>query len=140
MKVLGVVCCVLSATCWLLGAAQPTATIQKPKSMTVSGGICKLSDNGVLGVNVGPNPSLPTVALTVGPSPMSVAMQANKAKFTGPGKYDNEMIAVYLGKTALEDAYAGLGTVTVNADGKSGTFALKDGKAAGTFDCGTVTK
>jgi hypothetical protein len=67
---------------------------------------------------------------------MSDTMHANRQKFTGPGTYANEVIAVYLGKTALDDAYIGLGTVTIAADGKSGTFALNDGKAAGTFDCG----
>jgi len=69
---------------------------------------------------------------------MADLMHANKAKFAGPGKYANEVVAVYLGKTALEDAYAGLGTVVVAADGKSGTFALNDGKASGTFDCGAA--
>src|SRR5262249_47777081 len=113
-------------------AAQPTATVQKPKAQTVTGGICRLAADGTLGVNVGPNPALPVVALTVGPgSAMADLMHANKAKFAGPGKYANEIIAVYLGKTALEDAYAGLGTVVVAADGKSGTFALNDGKASG---------
>ena len=124
-----------------VAAAAPTATIQKPKSQTVTGGACRLdSSGGVLGVNVGPNAALPTVALTIGPAPMAEAMHANKAKFTGPGKYANEMIAVYLGKTALEDSYIGLGTVVVSADGKSGTFALNDGKASGTFDCGAPVK
>jgi hypothetical protein len=103
--------------------------------------VCRLdSGGGVLGVNVGPNASLPTLALTIGPAPMADAMHANKTKFTGPGKYANEMIAVYLGKTALEDSYIGLGTVVVSSDGKSGTFALNDGKASGTFDCGAPVK
>jgi hypothetical protein len=121
-----------------LAAAAPTATIQKPKAQTVTGGICRLTDDGsTLGVNIGPSASLPTLALTVGPrAGMADALHANMAKFAGPGKYANEIIALYLGKTALEDSYLGLGTVTVAADGKSGSFALNDGKAAGTFDCG----
>ena len=121
-----------------LAAAQPTATIQKPKAQTVSGGACRITDDGTtLGVNVGPNAAMPAVALTVGPrSAMADQMHANKAKFAGPGKYANEIMALYLGKTALEDSYMGLGTVTIAADGKSGSFALNDGKAAGTFDCG----
>jgi hypothetical protein len=32
----------------------------------------------------------------------------------------------------------GLGTGTVDADNKSGSFAPNDGKAAGTFDCGAA--
>jgi len=46
--------------------------------------------------------------------------------------------SVYLGKTALEDSYMGLGTVIVNADGRTGAFALNDGSASGRFDCGTA--
>jgi hypothetical protein len=124
----------------LLAAPPPTATIKKPKAQTVAGGICRITDDGsTLGVNIGPNAAMPTLALTVGPrAGMADEMHANKAKFTGPGTYANELMAVYLGKTALEDSYLGLGTVTIAADGKSGSFALKDGTAAGTFDCGAV--
>jgi hypothetical protein len=117
--------------------AQATATIQKPKTLTVTGGRCQLKADGTLGVNIGPNATMPTLAFTVGPGAfMADQMHANKAKFAGPGKYVNEIVAVYLGKTALEDSYIGLGTVTVAADGRSGTFALNDGKALGSFDCG----
>jgi hypothetical protein len=69
---------------------------------------------------------------------MADAMHANKAKFTGPGRYPNEIIAVYLGKTALDDSYGGLGTIVLSADGRSGTFELNDHKAAGHFDCGAA--
>jgi hypothetical protein len=120
-------------------SALPTATIQKPKVQTVVGGGCRLTaDGSTLGVNIGPNAAMPTLALTVGPrAAMADALHASTTKFVGAGKYPNEIIAVYLGKTALEDSYIGLGTITVAADGKSGTFALNDGKASGTFDCGT---
>ena len=132
----------LAAAVFLLSPlveAQAKATIQKPKALTVTGGRCLLKADGTLGVNIGPDASMPALALTVGPGAFAAdQMHANKAKFAGPGKYANEIVAVYLGKTALEDSYIGLGTVTVAADGKSGTFALNDGKAAGTFDCGAV--
>jgi hypothetical protein len=119
--------------------AQAKATIQKPKALTVSGGRCQLKADGTLGVNIGPNAAMPTLAFTIGPGAfMADQMHANKAKFGGPGKYENEIVAVYLGKTALEDSYISLGTVTIAADGKSGTFALNDGKAAGAFDCGSM--
>ena len=122
-----------------LAQAQAKATIQKPKTLTVTGGRCQLKADGTLGVNIGPNAAMPTLAFTIGPGAfMADQMHANKTKFAGPGKYANEIVAVYLGKTALEDSYMGLGTVTVAADGKSGTFALNDGKAAGTFDCGSA--
>ena len=104
----------------------------------MTGGVCRLTGDGsTLGVNIGPNATMPTLALTIGPrSAMADALHANTAKFAGAGKYANEIVALYLGKTALEDSYMGLGTVTIAADGKSGTFALNDGTAAGTFDCG----
>jgi hypothetical protein len=123
-----------------LAALPPTATIQKPKALAVTGGICRITEDGTtLGINIGPSASMPTLALTVGPrAAMADAMHANKMTFTGAGKYPNELIALYLGKTALEDSYIGLGIVTIATDGKSGTFALNDGKAAGTFDCAAV--
>lgn len=118
-------------------ASQPTATIDKPKSRTVTGGFCRVLSNDTFSGNFGPNSSLPTLALTIGPaSAMADQLHANKAKFTGPGTYKNEIIAVYLGKTALEDSYMGLGTVIINADKHSGTFSLNDKSAAGHFDCG----
>jgi hypothetical protein len=119
-------------------APQPTATIEKPKSRTVSGGFCRILSNNTFSGNFGPSSSLPTLALTIGPgSTMADALHANKANFTGPGTYKNEIIAVYLGKTALEDSYMGLGTVVINADKHSGTFTLNDKSASGHFDCGT---
>jgi hypothetical protein len=119
-------------------APQPTATIEKPKSRTVSGGFCRILSNRTFSGNFGPSSSLPTLALTIGPgSTMADALHANKANFTGPGTYKNEIIAVYLGKTALEDSYMGLGTVVINADKHSGTFTLNDKSASGHFDCGT---
>ena len=120
-----------------LGAAsQPSVTIEKPKSVTVTGGACRILSDGTFSGNWGPS-SLPTLAFTIGPgSTMADQMHANKAKFTGPGTYKNEIVAVYLGKTALKDSYIGLGAVIINADKHSGKFALNDGSAAGHFDCG----
>jgi hypothetical protein len=118
-------------------APQPTATIDKPKSRTVTGGFCRILSNDTFSGNWGPNSSLPTLALTIGPaSAMADQLHANKAKFAGPGTYKNEIIAVYLGKTALEDSYMGLGTVIIHADKHTGTFLLNDKSAAGHFDCG----
>jgi hypothetical protein len=108
-------------------------------SRTATGGPCRLASDGTFGGNFGPNAALPMLALTIGPgSAMADQLHANKAKYVGPGKYTNEIIAVYLGKTALEDSYMGLGTIVVAADGQSGTFALNDGKASGKFDCGSA--
>lgn len=128
------------ATTFLVAAAaapEPTATIDKPKSRTVTGGYCRVLSSETFSGSFGPNRSLPTLALTIGPaSTMSDQLHANKAKFTGPGTYRDEIIAVYLGKTALEDSYLGLGTVIINADKHSGTFTLNDKSASGHFDCG----
>lgn len=121
-------------------AADATVTIEKPKPRSVTGGGCRILSDGTFSGTWGPA-ALPTLAFTIGPgATMADQMHANKAKFTGPGRYANEIIAVYLGKTALEDSYMGLGTVVISADGHSGTFLLNDGKASGRFDCGAVPK
>jgi hypothetical protein len=120
-----------------VAAPQPTATIDKPKSRTVAGGLCRILNNNTFSGNFGPSSSLPTLALTIGPgSTMADALHANKTPFSGPGTYKNEIIAVYLGKTAMEDSYMGLGTVVIKPDKRSGTFTLNDKSASGHFDCG----
>lgn len=122
-----------------VAGAQAKVTIEKPRLVTASGGRCMVKADGTLGVNIGPNAAMPVLALTIGPGAfMADQLHANKAKFAGAGRYENEIVAVYLGKTALEDSYMGLGMVTVAADGRSGTFALNDGKAAGSWDCGAA--
>jgi len=119
-------------------ASPPTATIEKPKPRTVTTGGCRILSDGTFSGTWGPS-ALPTLAFTIGPgATMADAMHASKVKFTGPGKYPDEILAIYLGKTALEDSYGGLGTIAVNADGHSGTFITKDGKASGSFDCGAA--
>jgi hypothetical protein len=119
-------------------AAPPTAVIEKPTPRTVTTGGCRILSDGTFSGTWGPD-ALPTLAFTIGPgATMADQMHANKAKFAGPGKYQNEILAVYLGKTALEDSYGGLGTVVINADGHSGTFTTNDAKASGHFDCGTA--
>jgi hypothetical protein len=119
-------------------AAQPSVTIEKPRRLTVTGGGCRIFHGDSFSGTWGPS-ALPTLALTIGPSSaMADQVHANKTKFTGPGRYTKEIVAVYLGKTALEDSYLGLGTVVIAADGHTGTFALDDGTASGRFDCGAA--
>jgi hypothetical protein len=119
-------------------AAEPTVTIEKPKPRTVTGGSCGIPSGDTFSGTFGPS-TLPTLAFVIGPgSAMADQMHANKAKYTGPGKYANVIVAVYLGKTALEDSYGGLGTVVINGDGRTGTFTLNNGTASGRFDCGAV--
>jgi hypothetical protein len=127
-----------AASLAIYAAAPPSATIEKPKPRTVTTGGCRILSDGTFSGTWGPE-SLPTLAFTIGPgATMADQMHANKAKFAGPGKYQNEILAVYLGKTALEDSYGGLATVVINADGHSGTFTTNDAKASGRFDCGAA--
>lgn len=118
----------------------PSVTVEKPSSHTVTGGSCRVLSDGTLSAHWGPE-NLPTLGFTIGPgAAMADQMHANKAKFTGPGKYENEILALYLGKTVLDDSFGGLGTIVINADGHSGTFVTNDGKASGKFDCGAIAK
>jgi hypothetical protein len=124
----------------LHAAPQPSVTIEKPKARTTMGGTCRLLSDGTLSGIWGPS-SLPTLTFTIGPrSAMADALHGSKARYTGPGKYTNVVLAVYLGKTALEDSYMGLSRVTFSSDGHSGVFALNDGSASGHFDCGVPPK
>jgi hypothetical protein len=122
--------------------AAPTASarVVKPKARTATGGRCLNDHKGTLGGVFGPS-ALPPLAFTIGPgSAMADQMHASKAPFTGPGRYHDVIVMVYLGKDALHDTYGGLGTVTVNADDRTGSFALNDGTASGTWDCGTPAR
>jgi hypothetical protein len=118
------------------GSTQGSAHIVTPKARTVNSGYCLNDHQGTLGGVFGPS-TLPPLAFTIGPrSAMADQMHASKAAYTGPGKYRNVIVMVYLGKDALHDTYGGLGTVTVAADNRSGSFLLNDGSASGTWDCG----
>jgi len=125
-----------------ISAQTPAAsvTIEKPKARTANNGFCRILSDGTLTGNWGRS-DLPMLAFTIGPkATMAKEMHASLAPFTGPGRYPNEIIAVYLGATALVDTYAGLGTVTINADGHTGKFVLNNGSASGHFDCGAAPK
>ncbi|HEY2064483.1 MAG TPA: hypothetical protein VGG84_00880 [Gemmatimonadaceae bacterium] len=122
------------------GAASGWAKVAKPKARSVTGAHCVNFHEGTLGGVFG-RTELPLLAFTIGPkSAMADQMHASKAKFTGPGSYRNVIVMVYLGKTALDDTYGGLGTVTVNADWRTGSYTLNDGTSAGTWDCGAPVK
>jgi hypothetical protein len=126
----------------LFAQSAPTASakIVKPKPRTVSGGRCLNDHRGTLGGVFGPS-ALPPLAFTIGPrSAMADQMHASKAPYTGPGRYHDVIVMVYLGRTALEDAHGGLGTVTVNADQRTGSFTLNDGTASGSWDCGVAVR
>jgi hypothetical protein len=132
--------CVASASAAAQGTSAVSATVEKPKTRTAADGFCRILSDGTLTANWGRS-DLPMLAFTIGPkATMAKEMHASLTPFAGPGRYPNEIIAVYLGNTALVDSYGGLGTVTINADGHTGTFQTNDGKATGHFDCGTPPK
>jgi hypothetical protein len=132
--------CVLSASAAAQSAPAASVTIEKPKSRSATNGTCRILDDGTLAASWGRS-DLPLLGFTIGPkATMAKEMHASTAPFAGPGTYPNEIMAVYLGNTALVDSYGGLGTVTINPDGHSGTFRTNDGKAAGHFDCGAPPK
>jgi hypothetical protein len=116
------------------------AKVERPKVRSVATAHCVNFHEGSLGGVFGKT-ELPLLAFTIGPkSAMADQMHASKAKFTGPGTYKNVVVMVYLGKTALEDTYGGLGTITVNSDWRTGSFMLNDKTAAGIWDCGTAVR
>jgi hypothetical protein len=120
--------------------ATASVTIEKPKPRTAAGGFCRILSDGTLTASWGRS-DLPLLGFTIGPhAAMGEEMHASKTPFTGPGRYANEIVAVYLGNTALVDSYGGLGTVVFNADGHTGTFVTNDGKASGHFDCGAAPR
>jgi hypothetical protein len=137
---MGAACLILydaSAFAQAADAPAGAAVIEKPKPRTASAGHCRIAE-ATFGAVWGPD-QLPLLAFTIGPkSAMADLMHADKKPFAGPGVYRNVVIAVYLGKTALDDTHAGLGTVTVNGDGRSGTFVLNDGTTAGHWSCATL--
>src|SRR5215475_3620754 len=115
-----------------------SVTVEKPKSRTVDGGSCRVLSDGTFSATF-PPAALPTLGFTIGPkATMAAEMHASLAPYKGPGTYKDEILMVYLGKTASDDSYGGLGTVTINPDGHTGTFTTKDGKASGHFDCGAA--
>jgi hypothetical protein len=132
--------CAVCASAAAQGTSTVNATIEKPKARTAANGFCRILSDGTLTANWGRS-DLPLLAFTIGPkATMAKEMHASLAPFTGPGRYPNEIVAVYLGNTALVDSYGGLGTITINQDGHSGSFATNDGKSSGKFDCGTPPK
>jgi hypothetical protein len=135
-----VIACLSSASARAQDVPGASATVEHPKARTASNGQCRILSEGTLMASWG-RKDLPLLAFTIGPkAAMADEMHANKAPFTGPGHYPDVILAVALGKTATEDAYGGLGSITMNPDGRTGTFKTNDGKSSGRFDCGAPPK
>jgi|GEM_PF-1140130 hypothetical protein len=108
-------------------AGKAGATLQKPVAITVTGGSCESDGRGSVGANFGN-------ALTFNIGPATVGMPGmNKEPYRGPGTYRKVIISGYPNKKVI---FAGLGTVIVNPDRQSGTFATDDGRASGSWNCG----
>jgi hypothetical protein len=112
---------------------QPTATFDKPTKQVVSGGMCRSDGKGTFGATFPSTPDAkkPYLAFSIGPATfMAKESGASTAPFHGPGTYSDVLTTGNAG--AL---FSGLATITVGPDGRSGTFALKDGGASGSWDC-----
>ncbi len=108
-------------------AGKATAKLEKPVVLAVSGGTCEDDGKGSIGANFGN-----ALAFNIGPATVGMP-EMSKAPYTGPGTYRKVIISGYPDKKTV---FLGLGTVVVNADRRTGTFATDDGKAAGSWDCG----
>jgi hypothetical protein len=114
-------------------AAKGSATLQKPVALTVTGGGCESDGKGTVGANFGN-----ALAFNIGPGTVGAkALGMSQARFVGPGTYRKVMISGYPAKGKV---FAGLGTVIVNDDRQTGTFATDDGTAAGSWNCGAPLK
>jgi len=127
----------------VLGSAQSVATaigggarIEKPFQQQLTGAEC-YSGAGKSAGNVGfgfPNRSNRVLAFTLGPLRDSLSPgQENNKPYDGAGAYPN--IGIML-KAPQGKPMVGFGTITVNPDLQSGSFAFNDGSASGTWDCG----
>lgn len=104
-----------------------SAKLDKPIALAVTGGSCESDGKGDVGANFGN-----ALAFNIGPATVGMP-DMSKAPYKGPGTYRKVIISGYPDKKTV---FVGLGTVTVNADRQTGTFATDDGQASGSWDCG----
>jgi len=124
---------VQSATTAMAGGAR----IEKPFQQQLSGAECYSGGSGKYAGNVAlgfPNRSDRVLAFTIGPlrDGYSPGQEKNKP-YDGAGTYPNIGIALM---PSTGKPIVGFGTITVNPDLQSGSFALNDGSATGTWNCG----
>jgi hypothetical protein len=124
---------VQSATTAMAGGAH----IEKPFQQQLSGAECYGGGGGKYAGDVAfgfPGRSNRILAFTIGPLSDSLSPgQENNKPYDGAGAYPNIGIAI---KSPQGKSLAGFGTITVNPDLQSGSFAFNDGSAAGTWNCG----
>jgi hypothetical protein len=119
------------------GADTIGAVIEKPVSARVSGGYCRNDGKGTVG-GVFPSSEDVRLAFSIGPGTYSAVPNAKQSKdpYTGPGTYKNVMMSINAGNRSKPNWIAGLGTIVVNRDGRTGSFKTDGGTASGTWDCG----
>ena len=112
------------------------AIIEKPFQQKLAGAECyrgagKSAGNAGFGF---PSRSDRVLAFSLGPlkDGLSPGQENNKA-YAGAGTYSNVGISL---KSPQGKILAGFGTITVNPDQQTGSFAFADGSARGTWDCG----
>jgi hypothetical protein len=127
------VCVVLCGSASVAAPAKAGARIDKPVSLTVSGGSCENDGKGNIGASFGDALSFNIGPATAGGSFLGMSM----ARYRGPGAYHKVLISGYPDKA---HAFFGLGTIMVNADRQTGTFVTDDGTASGSWNCGTPLK
>lgn len=127
-----------AATSFAAAPAAPGAAITKPFKEAIAGAECFTSPapkyKGLVAFGF-PSRAARGLAFTLGPltDGLSPGQEKNKP-YQGPGKYAHVGIS---GKSKDgKRSFAGFGTIVVNADGRSGTFSVDGGKAAGSWDCG----
>ncbi len=128
----------------VLGSVQSLSTaiaggarIEKPFQQQLSGAECYGGGGGKYAGDVAfgfPSRANRILAFTIGPLSDGFSPgQENNKPYAGAGAYTNVGITI---KSPQGKALTGFGTITVNPDQQSGSFAFNDGSAAGSWDCG----
>lgn len=121
--------------------AQGGARVDVPFKRQIAGAQCYVGSGANAGDAAfgfparGPSQAL---AFTIGPLKNSPGQENNKP-YNGPGTYNN---IGFMAKSESGKTIFGYGTIVVNADQQTGTFAFKSnaGNASGTWDCGHPLK
>jgi hypothetical protein len=119
------------------GTGAGGATIDKPVAMRLIGARCSDDGKGSIAAFFGPSPGADAEKLGFNIGPILNVNLPHSRPYAGPGIYTGAQIAGIPVPHDYKTMFTDQGTVVVNADRQSGTFATDDGKAAGKWDCGT---
>lgn len=102
-------------------------------AVAIGDGYCESDGNGSIGANF-----LNKLAFNIGPATGGAKMLGMDTKpYKGAGTYSKVVVTGFVDP---KHSFGLLGTIVVNPDRRTGTFASEDGKASGTWDCGEVLK